>query len=67
MAQEMCVEMEGAEMEGVQEFGLCGLEMGVLQRYTWSGEETYITDVLAAVSLWLVHQSKCRFESTEAR
>ena len=28
MAQEM-VEMEGAEMEGVQ-VGLCGLEMGVL-------------------------------------
>ena len=25
MAQEMCVEMEGA-----QDFGLCGLEMGVL-------------------------------------
>ena len=30
MAQEMCVEIEGAEMEGVQEFGLCGLEIGVL-------------------------------------
>ena len=63
MAQEMCVEMEGA-----QEFGLCGREMGVLLLCA----EIHIIrrrniDVLAAVSLWLVHQSECRFESTEAR
>lgn len=53
----VAVETGGARVRGWPRKWVCCCCM---QRYTWSGD---IIDVLAAVSLWLVHQSKCKFES----